>query len=253
MSSIALHTHFKERDYTIIKNSIIRDVSIKPTSRILLMFLLSCDPDKFSINTRSLSASIGVGNSAITSASKELQENNYLVIQKHNTGLVSWNVFECKDQCRQYLEPDLENPDMENPDMDNQDALRRTNLKEEPSVKEEPIKDFVQQAEPMPILKTKQCQEMAFDLMWSNYHKKESKADAKKAFAKITDKLKTDEQIKEITAHILNFNIYALGQLKKTNGKKYFGFDKKLLSTVLNQKQFEDFSIGELYQLMVAG
>ena len=129
MSSIALQTHFKERDYTIVKNSIIRDVSIKPTSRILLMFLLSCDPDKFNINTRSLSASVGIGNSAITSASKELQDNNYLIIKKHSSGLVSWNVFECQDQCRQYLEPNLENPDMENPDMDNQDALRRTNLK----------------------------------------------------------------------------------------------------------------------------
>jgi len=250
MSSIALHTHFKERDYTIIKNSIIRDASIKPTSRILLMFLLSCDPDKFSINTRSLSLSIGVGNSAITSASKELQENNYLVIQKHNTGLVSWNVFECKDQCRQYLEPNLENPDMENPDMDNQDALRRTNLKEELKVKEEPIKDFVQQAEPTPILKTKTCEEMAFKLIWSKYHKKESKADAEKAFLKITSKLKTDEQVKEVTAHILNFNMYALGQLKKTSGKKYFGFDKKLLSTILNQKQYNDFSAEEIYNLV---
>ena len=249
MSSIALHTHFKERDYTIIKNSIIRDVSIKPTSRILLMFLLSCDPDKFSINTRSLSASIGVGNSAITSASKELQENNYLVIQKHNTGLVSWNVFECKDQCRQYLEPDLENPDMENPDMDNQDALRRTNLKEEPSVKEEPNKHSVQQAE----LKTSKCVEMAFEMMWSQYHKKEKKVAAKRAFTKITSKLKTDEEIKGVTAHILNFNMYAINQLNKTKGKQYFGFNKKLLSTVLNERQYEDFSASEIYQLMAAG
>jgi hypothetical protein len=252
MSSISLHVNFKERDFTIVKNSIIRDTSIKPTARILLIFLLGCDPERFSINTGSLAKSIGVGRSAITSASKELQDANYLVIERFSNGHVSWNVFECPIECVNIKNenPHTENQDVENPYVENQHALRRTNLKEEPIVKEEPIKDFVQQAEPIPILKTKACEEMAFKLIWSKYHKKESKADAERAFLKITSKLKTDEQVKEVTAHILNFNIYALSQLKKTNGKKYFGFDKKLLSTILNQKQYNDFSAEEIYNLV---
>ena len=176
MSSFALHVERKERDFTIIKNSIVRDGSIKPTARILLIFLIGCDEENFRINTKSLAKSIGVGVSAITSASKELQGAGYLIIDKLSDGKCVWNIFECPLLPE---EPDLEKPDMEKPYMENQDALRSNNIKEELNNKN--------------MLDKSNLVENAFEAFWQvwSYCKKglgvrnnSSKADTLKRFKK---------------------------------------------------------------------
>lgn len=247
MSSISLHVNFKERDFTIVKNSIIRDTSIKPTARILLIFLLGCDPERFSINTGSLSKSIGVGRSAITSASKELQDASYLIIERFSNGHVSWNVFECPIECQNIKNenPHTENPHTENPDVENQHALRRTNPKEELI-----NKNTVQQAEQTPVLKTQECIDKAFDKFWDLWHRKEAKVKAKESFQKITAKLKTNDEVKRKTAHIINYQQMALARLKATNGDEYFGFDRILPATFLNQRRYEDLTEDEVLQIL---
>ena len=247
MSSISLHVNFKERDFTIVKNSIIRDVNIKPTSRILLIFLLGCDPERFSINTGSLAKSIGVGRSAITTASKELQDNNYLIIEKFSNGHVSWNVFECPIEGENIKNenPYTEKPYTENPDMENQHALRRTNLKEELN-----NKNTVQPVEQIAPLKTQECEEMAFDLIWTNWPVKQSKKKAKESFNKICKKLKTDEAIKNEVAMMLNYQQMALARLKATNGDEYIGFDKLHMTTFLSQQRYKDLSADEVLEIL---
>ena len=128
MSRIKLNVIRKQSEFTIVHNSVIRNKDLTPTAKILLIFLLGCDQENFTINTKSLSKSIGVGVSAITSASKNLQSYGYLVISKLSYGKCIWEIFE---------DPHLEKPDMEKPDMDNQDALKRTNNKKEKNNKKE--------------------------------------------------------------------------------------------------------------------
>jgi len=247
MSSISLHVNFKERDFTIVKNSIIRDTSIKPASRILLIFLLGCDPERFSINTGSLAKSIGVGRSAITSASKELQDANYLVIEKFSNGHVSWNVFECPIECENIKNenPDTEKPYTENPDMENQHALRRTNLKEELI-----NKNTVQQVEHARPAKSKEFEQTAFGKIWEIWPVKQGKKKASESFAKLTAKLKTDDEIKELTVRILNYQHMALQRLKATNGDEYIGSDRIHLATFLNQRRYEDLTAEEVLQIL---
>lgn len=127
MSRISLNKVYKDRDFTIVKNDIVRDSTIKPLSRILLIFLIGCDENKFTISTKSLASSLGVGTSSITSASKELQNSGYLIIEKKADGKCVWHIYEEP----QLEKPDHEKPDHENPYMENHDALRSTNSKEE--------------------------------------------------------------------------------------------------------------------------
>ncbi len=247
MSSISLHVNFKERDFTIVKNSIIRDTRIKPTARILLIFLLGCDPERFSINTGSLSKSIGVGRSAITSASKELQDANYLIIERFSNGHVSWNVFECPIECQNIKNenPHTENPHIENPDVENQHALRRTNFKEELI-----NKNTVQQVEHARPAKSKEFEETVFGKIWEIWPVKQGKKKAKESFAKLTAKLKTDDDVKQLAVRILNYQTMALKKLKATNGDEYIGSDRIHLTTFLNQRRYEDLTEDEVLQIL---
>lgn len=235
-----------QTQYVQVSNKTAQDNNLSFEARGLLVFMLSL-PEDWVIHKSWLIDQTKAGRDKIQRMINELVKYGYLVKhQSHGDD----GQFQNSDL---HVYPDPITVDglaVDGLAVDGKPATIKETSLEKKHLLEKKHKNPVQQAEPLPIFKTKACEEKAFKLIWSKYHKKEGKANAEKAFLKITSKLKTDEQIKEVTAHILNFNMYALGQLKKTNGKRYFGFDKKLLSTILNERQYNDFSAEEIYNLV---
>ena len=118
----------KERDYTVINNTILKDTRISWKAKGLFCYLLSL-PEDWNICMNDLQNRAKDGIDGLKSAVKELKEYGYL-IQKRN-----------KDEKGRFLKtvyiivenPQVENPQVENPQVENPQLLntniQNTNLK----------------------------------------------------------------------------------------------------------------------------
>ena len=118
----------KERDYTVINNTILKDTRISWKAKGLFCYLLSL-PKDWNICMNDLKNRAKDGIDGLKSAVKELKEYGYL-IQKRN-----------KDEKGRFLKtvyiivenPQVENPQVENPQVENPQLLntniQNTNLK----------------------------------------------------------------------------------------------------------------------------
>lgn len=87
----------KQQEFTMIDNYLINDINLKPESKGYLVFMLS-KPDNWQFNYAYLSKALGVGEKAISSNIKKLENLKYLKRERINdeNGHYVWiyNVYE---------------------------------------------------------------------------------------------------------------------------------------------------------------
>ena len=123
----------KERDYTVINNTILKDTRISWKAKGLFCYLLSL-PEDWNICMNDLQNRAKDGIDGLKSAVKELKEYGYL-IQKRNKdekGRFLKTVYIIVEN-PQVENPQVENPQVENPQVENPQLLntniQNTNLK----------------------------------------------------------------------------------------------------------------------------
>lgn len=118
----------KERNYTVIDNTFLKDVSLSWKAKGLMAYLLSL-PDDWSIHLSEIEKHSTDGMTVLRSSIKELKEHGYLkASQKKVKGKFSEMVYTIiENPCESLEKPFAENLKTENPKTENQ-TLLNTNI-----------------------------------------------------------------------------------------------------------------------------
>lgn len=163
----------RTQKFTVIPNLVIDDKSLDWKALGLLVYLLS-KPDDWSVSIKQLVKARKAGEDAIRAMLKSLRDAGYVVMKKQGSGAVDWHVFDTPQ-----VDPDLENPKQgksltgENPN------------REKPKQGKSPC--LIKTNKTLPNTE-KTNQRLTFDSFWSAYPRKEAKADAERAWKKLSDK-----------------------------------------------------------------
>ena len=133
----------KERDFTVINNTFIKDVSLSWKAKGLMAYLLSL-PDDWEIHLSEVESHALDGKATLRSAINELKEHGYLIVmQKKENGKfgeMKYIVIE-----NPYTEkPQAEKPQAEKPQAEKPQAENRTLLNTYKQNTNSPITDYVQ-------------------------------------------------------------------------------------------------------------
>ena len=118
-----IHRSEKTSNYTVVSNYALRDKSISLKAKGLLMLLLSL-PDGWKFSQSGLATLCKESERAIRSATKELEQNGYLVRRRERNGnKYGHSVYEVYEIPRQQnpddTAPEGDSPRLENPMQDN--------------------------------------------------------------------------------------------------------------------------------------
>lgn len=169
----------KERDFSIVSNSVLQDSRLSMRALGLLVRLLS-RPDNWETNSETLAREFNCGREQMRSVLGELRDAGYILLVKNQDSKGHWS-----SKWYIYDEPIHEEPKSDKPKPENRvlgqpDAITKTDYKEPIPTKEKT---------------TKSDYSALFDAFWKAYPKKVAKDAAYKAFAK----RKPDEKLlKEI-------------------------------------------------------
>lgn len=163
MSTLIVNTHSCNDDFTIVPNALIRTQSLTPKAKMVLIWLLSHQSNRWNLNIKSVSTQLGMGKDALVSCTKQLQQQQYLFIQRHSNGYTEWfisdhpttleqirkNIAIKLEQAKALIQSNLphsenpnkakkphsENPNTENPNTENPTVLRKLNIQEDKKIK----------------------------------------------------------------------------------------------------------------------
>jgi hypothetical protein len=230
-----------QTQYVQVSNKTAQDKNLSFEARGLLVFMLSL-PEDWVIHKSWLIEQTSAGRDKIQRMVNELVKMGYLVKkQAHGDN-------------GQFLNNDLyvypEPMTVDGLAVDGLAVDDKPTTTKETLLEKKDNTNTVQQVEQIAPLKTQECEEMAFDLIWGCWPVKQNKKKAKESFNKICKKLKTDEAIKNEVAMMLNYQQMALARLKATNGGEYIGFDKLHMTTFLNQQRYKDLSADEVLEIL---
>jgi hypothetical protein len=238
-----------DKEYVQIPNKLLHDPRLSFESKGVLCLLLSL-PEDWSVNKEWIIKQSSAGRDKITRILGELQKANYLLRQTAHdkqgriTG-VDWLVYPYDVQEKLASKAvELETLTTGLTDEDKPTTTKEISLTKKDNT------NTVQPVEQIAPLKTQECEEMAFDLIWTNWPVKQNKKKARESFNKICKKLKTDEAIKNEVAMMLNYQQMALARLRATNGGEYIGFDKLHMTTFLNQQRYKDLTADEVLEIL---
>jgi len=116
--------HSKQRDYTVMNNTFLRDNKLSWKAKGLFAYILSL-PEDWKIYLNELQTHATDGETSLRSAIKELTDNGYIVQKRLKDDKGRWASY-----VYQIIEnPFVENPNMDNLDMENQVLLNTNNTK----------------------------------------------------------------------------------------------------------------------------
>jgi hypothetical protein len=201
-----------ENQFTQIHNAWVRDSKLSYKAKGLLTYLLSHEIG-YTITIGQIIRESNDGKQAVRSALEELIEAGYLETKRttdqrgYNAGLA----YFIKDPAK----PKSENPTLENPTLDNRTAIENNLIKNKKKEDKETTNKF--------------------ETFWNLYPRKIGKADALKAWAKVTKTKDPDELIKLTKA-------YAEGRLPEATYIPY-------PASWLNKGLYESIEIAEAQPL----
>ena len=116
--------HSKQRDYTVMNNTFLRDEKLSWKAKGLFAYILSL-PEDWKIYLNELQTHATDGETSLRSAIKELTDNGYIMQERLKDDKGRWASY-----AYQIIEnPLVENLNVENPDMENQVLLNTNNTK----------------------------------------------------------------------------------------------------------------------------
>jgi hypothetical protein len=124
----------KQRDYTVMNNTFLRDNKLSWKAKGLFAYILSL-PEDWKIYLNELQTHATDGETSLRSAIKELTDNGYIIQKRLKDDKGRWasyayQIIENPNVENPNVEnPDMENPNVENPDMENQVLLNTNNTK----------------------------------------------------------------------------------------------------------------------------
>ena len=110
----------KEKNYTTLDNTFIKDISLSWKAKGLMTYFLSL-PDDWTINFSEIEKHSSDGRDSLRSAIKELKEHGYLIVEQNKTeegkfGEMVYSIFETPQTGKPLTEiPLAEKPLAENP------------------------------------------------------------------------------------------------------------------------------------------
>jgi hypothetical protein len=238
-----------DKEYVQIPNKLLHDQRLSFESKGVLCLLLSL-PEDWSVNKEWIIKQSSAGRDKVTRILGELQKANYLLKQTAHdeqgkiTG-VDWLVYPYDVQEKLASKA----VGLESRATGLTDKGKPTTTKEISLTKKDNTNN-VQQVEHARPAKSKEFEETVFGKIWEIWPVKQGKKKAKESFAKLTAKLKTDDDVKQLAVRILNYQTMALKKLKATNGDEYIGSDRIHLTTFLNQRRYEDLTEDEVLQIL---
>ena len=209
--------------YTVIPNETMRDNSISFEATGLLCFLLSLPADWAIYKSWLQKQKLGCGRDKLTRLISELEEAGYIkreVSQLEDGKLNGYNWYV-------YPTASLKNRNTDNPS-----DGKPTTTKERSPKKKDPTN-----LDQSKIARSKLVED-AFDYWWQRYPKKVAR---KACLEKWKTKTKSmdDEKIRALTNHIADDIQLRLDDLA-SGSDKFFGFDRLLPLTYLNQERYND-------------
>lgn len=114
----------KTNNYTVMSNFHLRDRNLSLKAKGLLSYMLSL-PDDWDYSLAGLCAICKENRTAIRSTLKELQLNNYLIIEKTRgtKGYFEYEYLIYEEPQTREKEPDIENPYVDKPDTENKTQI----------------------------------------------------------------------------------------------------------------------------------
>lgn len=112
----------KERDFTQVSNSFLRDERLSFKAKGLFCYMFSMS-DGWNFTIRSIAKQQKDGEASVKSALDELKEFGYIKYEKHQDGSGTYYL----DDEPKLENPKLENPNMENPKMGKSQRIKNTN------------------------------------------------------------------------------------------------------------------------------
>lgn len=239
------HAHLHERNFTIVTNALIRDRNISLEAGRLLIWMLS-NQNGFEYSHTRIKKYWAIGHSKAERIITELQDKNYLHIEKKHTGKTIWHYFEDPHLCLAWKEgihlqgidsaPNPQNgdeaiqkPDLQNGDLQNGDPLRRLSLEQENDPKDSCPKtdsDDAIQGEVVSL------EDDLFDEFWESGIRKDAKIKARVSFRTVM-RGKTDAKKQE-------FNHFLIADIKTRLDLEQPMFDMMLPTTYLNGERWND-------------
>jgi len=217
----------RERNYSVISNSVYKDKLLSFQAMGMLSYILS-KPDNWSISPSQLEkVTVGTakktGRDGIYSILKELKAKGFISTKKHSDGTVDYTVFDNPITDKpdtdntDKAEPNTPNPDQANPDLaeptlistDHKQVLIGSNKNKQKS-----DLDFPE-----------------FETFWKAYPTKANKQGALKSF-------KAALKNQNLTAS--EFTEMLVSDVSERIKRKQFGFDKLHATTYLNNERWND-------------
>lgn len=203
----------KERDFSIVSNSVLQDSRLSMRALGLLVRLLS-RPDNWETNSETLAREFNCGREQMRTVLAELRDAGYLALVKSQDAKGHWSSKWYIYDEPTHGEPKSEQPEPGNRVLGQPDAINNTDNKE-------------------PIQKQKSTKadcSALFDMFWKAYPKKVGKDAAAKAFAK---RKPDDKLMKEILQAI---ELQKVSEQWQKDGGQYIPNP----STWLNQGRWMD-------------
>jgi hypothetical protein len=230
-----------QTQYVQVSNKTAQDNNLSFEARGLLIFMLSL-PEDWVIHKSWLIEQTSAGRDKIQRLINELVENKYLIkTQSHGDNGKFLN-----NDLYVYPEPMT----VDGLAVDGLAVDVKPTTTKETLLENKDNTNNVQQVEHARPAKSKEFEEAVFGKIWEIWPVKQGKKKAKESFAKLTAKLKTDDDVKQLAVRILNYQTMALKKLKATNGDEYIGSDRIHLTTFLNQRRYEDLTEDEVLQIL---
>ena len=196
----------KERDFTILSNSVCLDSRLSMRGLGLLVRLLS-RPDNWTTNSETLAREFDCGRDQVRTTLRELTQFGYMVIQKTQDDAGHWSSHWVIYDEPTPEKPTLGEPTPEKPAFGKSGALTRTDLK-----------------------RTDNNNEELFNRFWTAYPSKKAKPAALKAF----NRLKASEEL--TNQIIVDIEKQKASEQWQKNGGQFI----PMPATYLNQRRWED-------------
>lgn len=104
-------------NFTIVSNTVLTDKDLSLKAKGLYVFLIS-KPDKYQFSFDRIAKESNDGKSSVLSAVQELEDNNYLIREKHSDGRTDYILFNNHEEIANYRKslvgkkPSRENPNL---------------------------------------------------------------------------------------------------------------------------------------------
>lgn len=217
----------RERNYSVISNSVYKDKLLSWQAMGMLSYILS-KPDNWSVSPSQLEkVTVGTakktGRDGIYSILKELKGKGFISTKRNADGTLDYTVFDNPVTAKpdtyntDEAEPHTDNPDQANPDLDEPTLISTDNKQvlignKKNTKKNESIESF-------------------FETFWKSYPTKANKQGALKSF-------KAALKNQNLTAS--EFTEILVSDVSERIKRKQFGFDKLHATTYLNNERWND-------------